>query len=301
MKKIIFAVMTVILLCSCGKTDFTGGISADSSRMAVNQASYLGAGISNKAYVSDSLRISESIEGSNDGASEGLMENKKIVKSARLDIEVIDAKETYAAILGWTKEHGGYEFSQTTSVSGGYNVVTANIKISPGHLDDLVNFIDEQSDVINRNVSAEDITDAYVDTDIRLKAMHASLDAYYNLLGTATSVEDVLSVQRTIDNITAEIESLQGRLNLWDRQVDESTLSINIREKADPVKFKKDIDWKSLSFSDMGVMIRYGFMSVWNTVVAIVQWAIIIVISILPILIICGAIILVIRLRRRKK
>jgi len=238
---------------------------------------------------------------SNHNSPQNLMENKKIIKNARLDIEASDAKDTYDKIIGWALQSGGYEFSKNLNVRGGYNVIDAQIKISPDKLDSFIDFIGECADIINCSVSAEDITDSYFDTDIRLKSTRASLDSYYKLLENAGTVSEILEIKRTIDEITAQIEAMQGRLNLWDRQVSESTVSLSIHEKNDPVKVGKQVDLSALSFSDMGFIMRNGFFTVWNIIVAVVQWLIIIFVSLIPLIIIAGIIFFIIWYAIRKK
>jgi len=228
-------------------------------------------------------------------------ENKKIIKNADLDVEAADVKDTYNKIINWAKQNGGYEFSQELNINGNYHVINANIRISPKNLDAFIDFIGECSDIINCSVASDDITSKYFDTELRLKSMRSSLDAYYKLLANAKSIDEILKVQRIIDDITAQIESMQGQLNMWDKQVSESTVTLYMREKSDPVKISKEIDWNAMSLNDMWLMMKNGFLSVSNVIVSSVQWIMIALVSAFPFILIGGAILaFIIFIKRRK-
>ena len=297
------AVMLIIVLCSCGAKNINDGMLSNSSMKAIGQSTSAGYSLNMSDYDGSELYSYDYITPTTykDPGGENLLANKKIIKNANIDVEVTGAKEAYNAILAWAKENGGYEFSQTLSVNDGNNVINATIKISPQKLDEFLAFIATAGDVINSHVSSEDITDAYFDANVRLETKRESLAAYYKILSEAKTVDEIVRVQTTIDNITAEIESMQGKLDLWDKQVSESTVTIYMREKSDSIKIKKEINWSALSFEDMGYLIKYGFISVWNKIVLFIQWAAIIAVSIIPLLLIAGIIIVLIRFKNRRK
>jgi len=226
---------------------------------------------------------------------------KKIIKDAKVDMTAGDVKETYGKVISFVKENGGYEFSQTTDTGSGYTVIEAKLKIPGEKLDALVEYIGKCGDVINCNVNSNDITDQYYDTDIRLKTKKASLEQYYKMLGEARSVDDIIAVQRTIDSLTEEIEALEGKLNMWNKQVAESTVVLYIRQADDPIKIVKHIKWNALSFSDMGTLILNGLVSVLNIIVSALQWLVIIIAVMSPVIIAAGVVVFVVFRKRKKK
>ena len=121
------------------------------------------------------------------------------------------------------------------------------------------------------------------------------LDNYYNYLESAKSIDETLSLQKVIDQITEDIEALEGKLNLWDSLTDEATLTITISQKNDPQKPQKAVDWNALSWNDMGTLITNGFVTVMNVIVSIVQWFVIFLASVSPVLIIASIIIVIIK------
>ena len=229
------------------------------------------------------------------------IENRKIIKNANLDIKGDDIKNTYNEILSFAKENGGYELNKNLNLSGNFTTIKAQIKIPPQKLDIFLAYIDEHSEIINCNISTDDVSAQYADTDIRLKTMRVSLDTYYKMLENAKNIDELLKVQQRIDNTISDIEAMQGKINSWDKQVSESVVTISMHEKGNPQTVKKNVDWSSLSASDMQYLIRNGFVSVVNYIVTLFQWIIIILTTIFPLLIIAGVVIIIVFIIRKKK
>ena len=79
-----------------------------------------------------------------------------------------------------------------------------------------------------RTVSAEDVTEQVVDTEERLVALRASRDRLRLLMERATSVADVVTVERELARVQAELESMERRLNALRGAVTLSELSVRI-------------------------------------------------------------------------
>jgi hypothetical protein len=226
---------------------------------------------------------------------------RKIIRNAALDLEAKDVKVAYEAILTYAVASGGYETKRVMQRSNGYISIDAQIKIKPEHLDALIEYAAAQGEVINTNISIEDITESYYDVMIRLESMEKSLDRYYDFLKQAKTIDEILSVQSHINQMTVEIESLKGRLKVWNSLLAESVLTLRLRQIDDPIQLKKEINWSALSFADMGYLIKAGLTSVINVLVGLGQWLLIIVIAAAPIWLIALIIILLLRRRAKKR
>ena len=231
--------------------------------------------------------------------ADGKTLERKIIRNASLDLEVNDVLSAYDSLLNWAAQRGGYEIRRNQQKSNGFITIDAQIKISPDHLDAFLLYAAELGEVINTQISTEDITDSYYDAETRLRSMEASLERYYDYLEQAGNIEESLSVQQEINRLTVEIESMKGRLKLWDSLMAESVVTIRLRQTSDPVKIKKEINWSMLSFADMGYLMKSGLTGVANVLVNIVQWAAIVLVAAAPFWIV--ALIVIFLLRRRKK
>ncbi len=226
---------------------------------------------------------------------------RKIIRNASLDLEVTHVTDAYDTLLDWVVAHGGYEVSRQQNKSDQFVTLDAQFRLAPEHLDAFLAFADKQGEVINTNITTEDITDAYFDTQTRLRTMEASLEQYYVFLKDAQNIEESLMVQDEINRLTTEIESLKGRLTVWDRLLDLSLVTLRLRQSSDPAKIRKEITWSTLSFSDMGYLMRMGLSRVANATVSVLQWLAIAAVVLSPLWLIALLTILIIVLVRRKK
>lgn len=226
---------------------------------------------------------------------------RKVIKNVAMELKTKDVRATYAQILAYAEAKGGYEFSRNQQTYDSLIEISAQIKIDPRYLDDLAKYIASVSDVISEKTSSSDITADYFDAKTRLDTLEKTLLTYYEFLGNAKNIDESLKVQNQIDELTLQIETLKGRISLWDSLLAESTVSITLRQAADPVGVKRDINWSTLSFDDMGYLIQAGFTSVLNVIVIVLQWAAIIIVVSSPLWIIALAVILIVRRRQNKR
>jgi len=226
---------------------------------------------------------------------------RKVIKNINLELEAKDVKAVYDQILAYATARGGYEFSRDQQTYGEQIVISAQIKIDPRQLDDFVAFIGTVCDVVSEKSTSSDITADYFDAKTRLATMERTLQTYYDFLENAKNIDESLKVQQQIDELTLQIETLKGRINLWDNLLAESTVSIYLRQVVDPVEAKREINWSTLSLDDMGYLIKAGLLTVLNALVVVLQWAAIIIAVASPIWIVALVVILVIRRKRRQK
>ncbi len=227
---------------------------------------------------------------------------RKIIKNAKADLETEDVLRLYDTLLEEAKRMGGYEFSREIQEdSSDYKTVFATLKLPPDQLDAFLTYAGEQAKIINQAVSAEDITEEYYDTQTRLKTLRTSLDKYYEFLAKAESIEDILRVQGSIDQLTQEIELLEGQLKRYNALTDLAELSLRIYEARDPGRAPKEIEWNSLSLSDMWNLIKRGVVSVLGGLFSALQWIVVALATISPVLLILAIALLIILRATRKE
>ncbi len=226
---------------------------------------------------------------------------RKIVRNASLGLEVVDVRAAYDQLLAYAKARKGYETMRNEYKTEDYLSLNAVIRLDPAELDNFIAFAGTVGTLINTQISTDDITESYYDATTRLETMEKSLAKYDAFLLRAQTIEEVLQVQNQINQITVEIESLKGRLRLWDSMLSESTISIEIRQVNDPVKIKKDITWSALSWADMVYLMRSGLTRFANGFVTVVQWLFIALVASSPVWIILLIVFFVWRRRRNAK
>lgn len=226
---------------------------------------------------------------------------RKVIKNVTISLEAEDAKAAYDQIMTFAAGLGGYEFSRSQQASGESLVINARIKIAPEHLDALLDYIGSVGTIESEQTESSDITADYYDARTRLATMEKALLRYYDFLEQAKNIDESLKVQNEINQLTTQIESLKGQLALWDNLLAESTVTIYLRQITDPVKTKRDINWSTLTFDDMGYLIKAGLTGLLNAIVVVLQWVAIVLVVTSPVWIIALIVIFIIVRRKRKK
>ena len=155
----------------------------------------------------------------------------KIIKSGNMSIEVSDLNNAKVAIDTLLKTVDG--FYENESFEKHYNRVTYNLRlrIPNKDFDTLLDAIENGLGLLTaKHIHMRDITEEYVDLNIRLENKLSYLQQYRNILKKAKTIEEILEVQEKIRNIEEEIESKKGRLKYLNDQVTYSTLNLQISQ-----------------------------------------------------------------------
>jgi hypothetical protein len=110
------------------------------------------------------------------------------------------------------------------------------------------------------------VTDAYFDTESRLRAIEMRRDRLFDLLDKAEDAESIVILENSLSDAIYEIESLTGTIRRYDNLVSYSSVSVNLNEvieyseppKADPITFGERI---SASFDNAVTGLKDGFQS----------------------------------------
>ncbi len=84
--------------------------------------------------------------------------------------------------------------------------------------------------MLSKNISADDVSEEYVDLQIRQDNKQAYAVQYRKLLKRAGSIKDILEVQEKLRHIESGIDRINGRLKFLDDRVSYSTLDVELRE-----------------------------------------------------------------------
>lgn len=173
--------------------------------------------------------------------------DKKIIKNGSLNILVNKTEDTIQKITELATRMEGFVegsevYKSTEDTKSGY--VTVRVPVIK--FEDAVREIKTFAEIVEREqVSAQDVTEDYVDMEARLKNLKAEEAQYLIILKKAITIKDILSVQNELGNVRENIERLQGQIQFLGRQTEMSTIIVNITSKADVTIF--GIYWKPIS------------------------------------------------------
>jgi hypothetical protein len=88
------------------------------------------------------------------------------------------------------------------------------------------------SKVVAEDSRTSDVTAEYTDLSSRLRNVEATETQLLELLGRATTINEILLVQDRLNSARAEIEQIKGRMALLDKLTDLATITVHLQPVA---------------------------------------------------------------------
>ena len=189
----------------------------------------------------------------------------KIIRDGSMSIRVAkdDFSEGFASVTRIAQNNGGFVISSQTR---GQRAGTLTLRIPAKRFDDAMLSLREIGTVQAQSITGKDVTAQFIDLQARLRIAKARRTVLLGLQSQATTIPEVLTVQRQLDNVQLQIEQIQGNLNFIDDQVAEATIRVELHEQnAAPRPEKTNVENPSLGGAwDRAVQ---GFLNVISAVV----------------------------------
>jgi hypothetical protein len=80
------------------------------------------------------------------------------------------------------------------------------------------------------DVSGTDVSTQYVDLQARLANEERQRDAFLALLGRAQSIQDIVTLQNQLGQVTGQIEQLKGQIDFLDHTTTYGTVTVTVTE-----------------------------------------------------------------------
>jgi hypothetical protein len=158
--------------------------------------------------------------------SKTLEANRSIIRTASVELERKNPEEGPTLAVALAKAHGGYAWRVTSE--------SATVKVPAERLDGFLGAVSGLGTVARQRVTSDDVTEAHQDLKVRLANMERVRERYLALLQQAASVEDTLRVERELERVTGEYESLKARVQSLEDQVALATVSLEFQRPVRP-------------------------------------------------------------------
>ena len=152
----------------------------------------------------------------------------KITRTADMDLETTDFDGAVEALAALTGELGGYYEASRLDNDGGRSA-SYTVRVPSENFRAFLDRVGGVCHVLSVSESADDVSEAYYDTEGRLKTQQAKLDRLRELLAQAEDMEDMIALESAIADAEREIDYLSGTLKHYDTQVDLASISIYLR------------------------------------------------------------------------
>ncbi len=155
-----------------------------------------------------------------------VLDQKVIIYNAHMDMIVKEPDSLNKTLMEIAEKYEGY--AQTLAP------YRSTIRVKSAHLEKALDEIATHGKAKDRSISSQDVTEEYRDVEIRLENAMKSRDRYLELLAKAENVETTLLVEKELERLNGEIESMKGRLKRLKHLSDYSTITIYITKKVKP-------------------------------------------------------------------
>jgi hypothetical protein len=158
--------------------------------------------------------------------------DRLILRTGQASIEV-DSLEAAMAQLRQVAQRAGGFVADAAMRSGRDQIrqATLELKVPSARFDELTEGLQPIGRLEFVNVSAEDVSEEFVDLTARAANGHRLEERLVELLRTRTGkLQDVLSVERELARVREEIERIEGRLRYLKTSAQLSTLSVSLHE-----------------------------------------------------------------------
>ncbi|UWY29210.1 DUF4349 domain-containing protein [Flavobacterium sp. TR2] len=176
---------------------------------------------------------------------------QKIIKQGTLRFETDNLEKTFNQIQKAVSDNKAriINDSEGKDYSSVYRNLT--VRVPSQNFDRFINDVSKGVSYFEvKNISAEDVTEQFIDLTSRLNTKKKLEERYLQILQKATKVSEILEIEKQISAIREEIEAKEGQLKYLESRVSESTVTI---------EFYKTVAEKE------GVKISYG-SKLWNAV-----------------------------------
>jgi hypothetical protein len=130
--------------------------------------------------------------------------------------------------------HGGFVASSRSSgdklLSG-----TVVVRVPADQFEAALNELRALGTVVGEELSGQDVTAQFVDLDARLRNWEAQETVLLGLMQKATTIDDSIKVQRSLEDVQLAIEQLRGQIRMLGDQADFSTITVTLSEVAPAV------------------------------------------------------------------
>ena len=253
---LLLSVIMLLSLCACGSSRNSSGKSTAQTSMPA-QANYQAASYDYATEEATSLAMGDyeadygfspvptpapTYSSAKNGAESTEAEPEaqdKIIYSSDVTVETTQFDETIGKISGLVEEYGGWIESSSVSGSNYYQKSRGNastrdasytLRIPSGRFRELMDSLSGLGNIPYSHIYTENVTSQYYDAQAHLKAYQTQENRLLEMMELAETVEDVIIIEDRLTELRYQIESLQSRLNNWDRRVSYSTIALTVKE-----------------------------------------------------------------------
>lgn len=236
--------------------------------------------------------------------TDGYREDRLIIQTANLRMDVEKYDEVYLQITNWVNAAGGYIENESTSYKTNY---TDRENLKYGYLtlrvpatgyESMINQIKSLGNVTYDSANAYDVTKNYRDTASEVENLKVTEQRLREIMADAVEIKDILAIENELTRIRGQINSYERQLKDWEALADMTTITVELNEVKSLKPIIEPIDETLFGKA------KEGFIGTINSIKLSIEQVFIWVISKSPILVLLGLLAVfakIIYTRKRRK
>ncbi len=142
---------------------------------------------------------------------------RRLIYTGEVGLEVKQVDSAIALFVAHVESVGGYMSSRE---DGALTCRVPSAEFTP-----TFDWLLQQGRVIGQSIKTDDVSEEWVDLEVRVGNARAARDRLLKLLEDATAVNDILAIEKELQRLTTEIERFEGRLKLLKDRVAMATIT----------------------------------------------------------------------------
>ncbi len=165
--------------------------------------------------------------GASGGALPALLD-RKLIRTATVQVETDAVSQKFEEIGNIAVSSGGLVFSSSFGNDGERQTASITVRVPGERYQEVLVSLRKLGTVKSEQSNATDVTEEFTDLGSQLKNLQATEREYLKLLARAETIDEILVVQDRITGARAQIEQVQGRINLLANQTDLATITVHL-------------------------------------------------------------------------
>jgi hypothetical protein len=203
--------------------------------------------------------------------------DRYLIKDATLTLEVKDARQASRTLARAVSTARGYVSDTHETVDElGQRSVTTKVRVPFTRFDASMQQIEALGKVLEKQITAEDVTEEFVDSQAKLRNLQRTEQRLLAHLDQTGRLPDILLVEKEVNRVRGEIEQLEGRLRFLEHRIAFSTIELTLNEAARAQLVVPASSYSSGKQASDALRSLVGFLQViWSSVIWLAIWAVV--------------------------
>ena len=204
-----------------------------------------------------------------------------MIRTGNLSMITKDLQRDLTTIKSLVATLGGQVSNESSSGSRGASrdnqYAELTVRVPESKFEQAMRQIGETARVTHREINAEDVHTQVIDVNARVKSKRASVESLEKLLAKATTIGEVMSVERELSARQADLDSLVQQQKYLSDQTSMSTIQVTLASPDRADELDRDgfvgglqTGWSALTGFLVGVLTVTGVLLPWLPLIALV-------------------------------